>query len=140
DDVLLLDIGQTAVQDRNLAVFELEVFRQVVLQRVECGDAFCEDDDPGVVLRTDADFAKVVEQSPVLAGLRERFSTVVLDGFQTVGRLVAESAEVGGLSLGHVSRLKGTKTAEAVVDGLNESLGAGDEGLGQSPWEQTGLP
>src|SRR5699024_1100098 len=109
------------------------------LQRVESGDAFGEDDDPGVILRSDADFLQIVEQGAVFAGLGTLLRAVAFDGFETVLSVVTEAAKVVALSSDCFGRLMSLEDAQSVVNGFDEGCRAGEKGFGQCPGEETCL-
>ena len=111
------------MEDLHLVTFEAEVLLQLGLEPVEGGDALGEDDGAHGRCGADADLvAQIADQGLVLR--RGGHGGVVEDG---------QAAQSLGLAVGG-GRV--VEALDAVVEGVAERGGRGQEGLGQRPREE----
>ena len=123
DDLLLLDVGEPAVHDVDLArPGEPEPLRQHLVQPLESGDALGEDDRADRAAGPDADFPELGDQRGEFGGVH-------------VGDLLGELLERGErLSLGLVCGV-----LQPVLRRLRQGLVRGEERLEQRVREQAPL-
>ena len=113
------------MEDDDLIGFQAQVFRQLVAQPGEGGDAFGEDDGAHRRCAPDTHGSQVVEECRVLGGgLRHGVLSEVLEAAQRL-----DLASLGGAGLG-------TEALDALADRLTQGRRGREERLGQRPPEE----